>query len=167
MQYFQKVLLFLASGMGSPSNYMSLCLKTESVSEIIHFEKIKIMEEVQETEINCIKYNLTHNCIILYLPMLQVFDIGKGNNTPITGLQFHRVPGSEKYFVLVTTPNRLYQFIGYVTNSDEKPLLQQIFNSYLNVPGKKKKKFYLLTVLCSYAVSSPDCVVSDDTMFHK
>jgi hypothetical protein len=67
-----------------------------------------------------------------------VFDIGKGNNTPITGLEFHRVPGSEKYFVLVTTPNRLYQFIGYVTNSDEKPLLQQIFNSYLTVPGKNE-----------------------------
>jgi len=64
-----------------------------------------------------------------------VFDIGKGNSTPITGLEFHRVPGSEKYFVLVTTPNRLYQFIGYVTNSDEKPLLQQIFNNYLTVPG--------------------------------
>ena len=64
-----------------------------------------------------------------------MFDIGKGNSTPITGLEFHRVPGSEKYFVLVTTPNRLYQFIGYVTNSDEKPLLQQIFNSYLTVPG--------------------------------
>jgi hypothetical protein len=68
---------------------------------------------------------------------LQVFDIGKGNNTPITGLEFHRVLDSEKYFVLVTTPNRLYQFIGYVTNSDEKPLLQQIFNSYLTVPGNK------------------------------
>jgi hypothetical protein len=64
-----------------------------------------------------------------------VFDIGKGNSTPITGLEFHRVPSSEKYFVLVTTPNRLYQFIGYVTNSDEKPLLQQIFNNYLTVPG--------------------------------
>ncbi|KAJ9580206.1 hypothetical protein L9F63_004149 [Diploptera punctata] len=64
----------------------------------------------------------------------QVFDIGKGNNTPITGLEFHRVPSSEKYFVLVTTPNRIYQFIGYVSNSDEKPLLQQIFNNYLTVP---------------------------------
>ncbi|PSN40464.1 Vacuolar protein sorting-associated protein 18 [Blattella germanica] len=64
----------------------------------------------------------------------QVFDIGKGNSMPITGLEFHRVPGSEKYFVLVTTPSRLYQFIGYVSNSDEKPLLQQIFNNYLTVP---------------------------------
>ena len=36
--------------------------------------------------------------------------------------------------MLVTTPNRLYQFIGYVSNSDEKPLLQQIFNNYLTVP---------------------------------
>ncbi|XP_063229884.1 vacuolar protein sorting-associated protein 18 homolog isoform X2 [Bacillus rossius redtenbacheri] len=64
----------------------------------------------------------------------QVFDIGKGSVTQITGLEFHRVPGSDKYFVLVTTPSRLYQFIGYVSNSEEKPLLQQIFNSYLTVP---------------------------------
>nr|CAD7458172.1 unnamed protein product [Timema tahoe] len=63
----------------------------------------------------------------------QVFDIGKGANTPITGIEFHRVPGSEKYFVLVTTPDRVYQFIGYVSNSDEKPLLQQVFNNYLTV----------------------------------
>nr|CAD7430568.1 unnamed protein product [Timema monikensis] len=63
----------------------------------------------------------------------QVFDIGKGDNTPITGIEFHRVPGSEKYFVLVTTPDRVYQFIGYVSNSDEKPLLQQVFNNYLTV----------------------------------
>ena len=75
---------------------------------------------------------------LCYDAALQVFDIGKGNNTPITGLEFHRVPGSEKYFVLVTTPNRLYQFIGYVTNSDEKPLLQQVFNSYLTVPGNNR-----------------------------
>jgi hypothetical protein len=68
---------------------------------------------------------------------LQVFDIGKGDKTPITGLEFHHVPGSEKYFVLVTTPIRLYQFIGNVTNLDEKPLLQQIFNRYLAAPGNK------------------------------
>jgi hypothetical protein len=72
---------------------------------------------------------------LFYDTALQVFDIGKGDNTPITGLEFHQVPGSEKYFVLVTTPNRLYQFVGVVTNSDEKPPLQQIFNSYLSVPG--------------------------------
>ncbi|XP_067005382.2 vacuolar protein sorting-associated protein 18 homolog isoform X2 [Anabrus simplex] len=66
----------------------------------------------------------------------QVFDIGKGENTPITGLEFHLVPNTDMYFVLVTTPKRLYQFIGYVSNADEKPLLQQIFNVYLTVPER-------------------------------
>lgn len=105
--------------------------------------------------------NNTEMCILLCLLTLQVFDIGKGNSTSITGLQFHRVPGSEKYFVLVTTPNRLYQFIGYVTKSDEKPLLQQIFNSYLNVPGKRS---VVSSVLFNFNVSSSDCTASDDQM---
>ncbi|KAK7864534.1 hypothetical protein R5R35_007310 [Gryllus longicercus] len=64
----------------------------------------------------------------------QVFDIGKGEHMPITGLEFHRVPGSDTYFVLVTTAQRLYQFCGSVGSVDEKPLLQQIFNNYLAMP---------------------------------
>lgn len=64
----------------------------------------------------------------------QVFDIGKGDNTPITGIEFHHVPDTTMYFVLVTTPNRLYQFISYVANAEEKPLLLQVFNSYLRLP---------------------------------
>lgn len=31
---------------------------------------------------------------------------------------------------------RIYQYIGAVQNPEEKPLLQQIFNKYLNVQGK-------------------------------
>lgn len=50
-------------------------------------------------------------------------------------MEFHRVPNTDRYFILVTTPDRFYQFIGNA-NSDEKPLLQQIFNSYLNVVEK-------------------------------
>lgn len=68
--------------------------------------------------------------------MLQVFDIGKGNNRPITGLEFHRIPSKERYFILATTLDRIYQFVGNVTNSEERPLLQQIFNVYLTKPGK-------------------------------
>lgn len=64
----------------------------------------------------------------------QVFDIGKGEHMPITGLEFHRVPGSDTYFVLVTTAQRLYQFLGSVGNVEEKPLLQQVFNNYLTMP---------------------------------
>ncbi|GBP56180.1 Vacuolar protein sorting-associated protein 18 homolog [Eumeta japonica] len=64
----------------------------------------------------------------------QVFDIGKGVDTPITGIQFHRVKNTSKFFIFVTTPNRLYQFIGHAIMNDDKPILQSIFNTYLNVP---------------------------------
>lgn len=64
-----------------------------------------------------------------------MFDIGKGTNTPITGLEYHKIPGKDKYFVLVTTSNRLYHFVGH-SNSDDKPLLQQVFNGYLSKPEK-------------------------------
>ncbi|KAI4456526.1 vacuolar protein sorting-associated protein [Holotrichia oblita] len=62
----------------------------------------------------------------------QVFDIGKGTNTPITGLEFYQIPMTDKYFIFVATPISLYYFDGKI-NSTEKPLLQQIFNKYLNV----------------------------------
>ncbi|XP_038211746.1 vacuolar protein sorting-associated protein 18 homolog isoform X2 [Zerene cesonia] len=64
----------------------------------------------------------------------QIFDIGKGADTPITGIQFHRVNNTSKYFIFVTTPTRLYQFIGHAMISDEKPSLQSIFHSYLTTP---------------------------------
>lgn len=66
----------------------------------------------------------------------QVFDIGKNSKPPITGLEFHKIPNSDKYMIIVTTIMRIYQFIGSVQNPDEKPLLQQVFNKYLNVQGK-------------------------------
>lgn len=54
---------------------------------------------------------------------------------PITGIQFHRVSSSHnKYFIFVTTPTRLYQFIGQATTTDDKPSLQSIFYSYLTMP---------------------------------
>ncbi|XP_043526809.1 vacuolar protein sorting-associated protein 18 homolog isoform X2 [Frieseomelitta varia] len=63
----------------------------------------------------------------------QVFDIGKDSKPPITGLEFHKIPSTDKYVIIVTTLMRIYQYIGTVQNPDEKPLLQQIFNKYLNV----------------------------------
>ncbi|XP_017884886.1 vacuolar protein sorting-associated protein 18 homolog isoform X2 [Ceratina calcarata] len=63
----------------------------------------------------------------------QVFDIGKNSKPPITGLEFHKIPNSDKYVIVVTTLMRIYQYIGAVPNSEEKPLLQQVFNKYLNV----------------------------------
>nr|XP_034180513.1 vacuolar protein sorting-associated protein 18 homolog [Osmia lignaria] len=63
----------------------------------------------------------------------QVFDIGKDSKPPITGLEFHKIPNTDKYVIIVTTLMRIYQYIGSVPNPEEKPLLQQVFNKYLNV----------------------------------
>ncbi|KAJ3625065.1 hypothetical protein MTP99_018635 [Tenebrio molitor] len=65
----------------------------------------------------------------------QVFDIGKGTNTPITGLEYHKVLGGDKYVIFAATPSRLYYFVGRAEH-EEKPLLQQVFNRYLNIPEK-------------------------------
>ncbi|KAG8227379.1 hypothetical protein J437_LFUL000387 [Ladona fulva] len=64
----------------------------------------------------------------------QVFDVGKGTNIPITGIEFHRFPRTYKYFIIVTTLDRLYQFIGETSSNEERPLLQQIFNKYITKP---------------------------------
>lgn len=62
----------------------------------------------------------------------QVFDIGKNSKPPITGIEFHRIPNSDKYMIIVTTLMRIYQYIGAIGNPEEKPLLQQVFYKYLN-----------------------------------
>lgn len=79
--------------------------------------------------------NISGLLLLTYVILKQVFDIGKGTNTAITGLQYHRVPKSDNYFIVVTTMNRLYYFVGR-SNPDDKPLLQQLFNSYLNIPER-------------------------------
>lgn len=64
-----------------------------------------------------------------------MFDISKGQPTPIIGLQYHRVGKSELFFILAITSTKLYQFVDVVSNKDERPMLQQIFNNYLTIPG--------------------------------
>ena len=48
--------------------------------------------------------------------------------------KFSNVP--DKYFVIVTTVNRLYQFIGSVNTVEDRPCLAQIFDDYLKIPGE-------------------------------
>ncbi|XP_053608142.1 vacuolar protein sorting-associated protein 18 homolog isoform X2 [Plodia interpunctella] len=64
----------------------------------------------------------------------QIFDIGQGTDMPITGIQFHRVSNTSKYFIFITTPTRLYQFIGNAVTTDGRPSLQSIFYQYLTMP---------------------------------
>jgi len=72
-----------------------------------------------------------------------MFDIGEGKHTPVTGLQLHQLPTTDrfisKYFVIVTTQTRFYQFLGYVDSPDERPLFGGVFNSHLN--GQKREKY--------------------------
>lgn len=67
----------------------------------------------------------------------QVFDIGRGEHCPITGIEFHNVPNTGRYIVLVSTLTRIYNF-HEVINDERPPYLQQIFNSYLNVPEDQR-----------------------------
>lgn len=62
-----------------------------------------------------------------------VFDIGKGTNTPITGLNYFEIPDTKRIIIFVATATRLYYFTGKAELED-KPVLQQIFSRYLNVP---------------------------------
>ncbi|XP_075973886.1 vacuolar protein sorting-associated protein 18 dor isoform X2 [Anticarsia gemmatalis] len=64
----------------------------------------------------------------------EIFDIGKGSEMPITGIQFHRVNKTSKYFIFITTATRLYQFTGQAVMKDDKPSLQSIFYMYLTIP---------------------------------
>ena len=80
----------------------------------------------------------------------QMFDVGKGQYTPVTGVQVHQVPGSSRYIVLATTPTRLYQFQGSVSSHSDRPLLQTVFNNYLHV----QERFLELPSNLKYSVLS-------------
>lgn len=64
----------------------------------------------------------------------QVFDLGKGVSQAITGLQYCRIEKTDNYFVIVTTVDRIYRFMGKNSGPDERPLLQHLFNKYLGLP---------------------------------
>ncbi|CRL04559.1 CLUMA_CG017630, isoform A [Clunio marinus] len=69
----------------------------------------------------------------------QVFDIGRGEKEPVTGLGYYRAPGTNNYIVLISTLERLYKFHEVLQIFDEKyPTLQNIFTHYLNVPEEAR-----------------------------
>lgn len=73
--------------------------------------------------------------------VIQVFSLH--NNMPITGLSFERYPSDRrKYLVMLSTPTRLYQFVGSVrytnptneTNTGERALFELLFAEYQHNP---------------------------------
>ncbi|PVD33305.1 hypothetical protein C0Q70_04558 [Pomacea canaliculata] len=73
----------------------------------------------------------------LYLK--QLFNLGRERAEPVTGLQFDRMPCSDlsvyRYYILVTTPGRLYQFIGTVSTSADPPMFTPLFQQYESGAG--------------------------------
>ena len=69
----------------------------------------------------------------------QLFNLGKEKPVPVTGLEFDRLPSDSmleyRYFILATTPARIYQFIGSVSKSVEPPMFQQLFQHYESGTG--------------------------------
>ncbi|XP_037069600.1 vacuolar protein sorting-associated protein 18 homolog [Pollicipes pollicipes] len=66
----------------------------------------------------------------LELYVKQVLEVGEQRpSAAITGLEHHRVPGTDRYLALVATPGRLYQFVGSVASHDARPLLAGIFTT--------------------------------------
>ncbi|CAG0902888.1 unnamed protein product, partial [Darwinula stevensoni] len=53
----------------------------------------------------------------------------------ISGIEFHQV-GDRKFFIILTTPTRLYQFVGLVTDLEDRPVLGQIFSNYIRIPER-------------------------------
>lgn len=81
--------------------------------------------------------------LVIFL-QFQVFDLGRGTPTMITGLEYFRLrsagEGQSVYGVLITTMTKLYQFQGNLMNRmDDRPLLQSIFHAYLNTKGEIQK----------------------------
>lgn len=76
-----------------------------------------------------------------YFKMLYDVNQGRNEEETISGLHIERFPGTErKYFVMMATPSRLYQFIGEA--STEGPIFAPIFSvfdpnpaPFLELPG--------------------------------
>ncbi|XP_050541562.1 vacuolar protein sorting-associated protein 18 homolog [Daktulosphaira vitifoliae] len=66
----------------------------------------------------------------------EVFDISKGQPTPIISIEYHRYGNTDIFYILVISSSKLYQFVGSVLNKDERPMLQQVFNNYLAIPER-------------------------------
>lgn len=64
----------------------------------------------------------------------QLFNLKSAVVEPITGIEFDRMPSDSmteyQYFILVTTPGKLYQFLGSVSKSSEPPMFQQLFQQF-------------------------------------
>jgi len=71
----------------------------------------------------------------------QVYDLGKGSPSVISGMEYFFVPKTTKIVILVATSRRLYQFKGSVLYKEERPWFGNIFNSYISGSEENYKEF--------------------------
>lgn len=66
-----------------------------------------------------------------------VIDGKESIQNPAMGLRFFPFPGSEerKYLIMMTTVNRLFQFVGTVPQNSRAPIFRQIFVNYESNPS--------------------------------
>lgn len=87
---------------------------------------------IYEVDIKCENEKLFQNSLDVYSK--EMFNIGKGESRPITGLEFSQFENCpQAYFVLATTANRFYQFVGQTDVNDERSVFAKLFSNYLNV----------------------------------
>lgn len=98
----------------------------------------------------------------------QLHSLSKDRSTAVTGIEFDRMPSSStsstNYFVLVTLPSRMFQFIGSVPVSTDavQPIFQHIFSHYDDVPEHFIEmpgtvSYSQLHLFCPKSKSSPKC----------
>lgn len=82
-----------------------------------------------------------------------MFDIGKGEHCPITGLEFYKTPNTSRFIVIVTTVNRMYKFHENLRVDEKPPYLQVnsiVYNSDQNTMGLKDFLIHLQHIFSSY-----------------
>ena len=74
---------------------------------------------------------------------------------------FPLLPLQVKYYILATTPKRIYQFIGVVTRGDT-PQFIELFTHYETVKGRVSIAFSISTVcVCDFVSLCTDCLHSN------
>ncbi|XP_054749145.2 vacuolar protein sorting-associated protein 18 homolog [Lytechinus pictus] len=68
----------------------------------------------------------------------QVFSLGKEGTVPVTAIEVERIPSSKagekaRFFVMATTPGRLYQFVGTVPAQADTPIFLNVFQKYEDI----------------------------------
>lgn len=67
----------------------------------------------------------------------QLFDVGKDEPVPVSAVEVRPSPNDDlKLCILVTTPDKLYQFCGRARSAEDRPMMTALFANYLGLPPR-------------------------------